>query len=295
MRYISYMGGECCLTPQQKKLREEQEEYRRIQQALRNLVSDSLESNNNLSSEDKQDIESLISQTKFLQHEDTYTGEIVTDDATFNITIEDGEVTIEKTSIDYVDLDLPSGTLWATKNIGAQHSTQRGYYFSWGNLEGHVASYTEGEYEGTIVEYSFTSDTYALTDAANGEIGFQDAATDILSDDWEIPTATQFQELIDNCTIEWVTINGVPGKLFTSNINGKKLFLPNNGYGNAETLSSPGFQSAYWTNTEDENDNSKAYAFALSTSILPNLTPVHVEEKRFGFGIRPVKISVVSP
>jgi hypothetical protein len=57
--------------------------------------------------------------------------------------------------------------------------------------------------------------------------------------EWSIPTDTQFQELLDNCTITWVTKNGVPGKLFTSNINGKTLFFINNGYGNATTLDSP--------------------------------------------------------
>jgi hypothetical protein len=37
----------------------------------------------------------------------------------------------------------------------------------------------------------------------------------------------------------WETIDGIPGKLFTSNINGNVIFLPNNGYGNATTLDSP--------------------------------------------------------
>ena len=299
MRFISYMGGECCLTPQQKKLREElkeQQKQKGIQQSLRNLVSDSLESNTDLDAEDKQNIESLISQTIFLQDENIYTGEIVTDDAIFNITIEDDEVTIEKTSIDYVDLGLPSGTLWATKNIGAQHSTQRGYYFSWGNLEGYVASYTEGDYQGTIVGYSFIQDNYELTNGygLSGTIPEEkDAAYDSWGEDWRIPSDTQFQELIDNCTITWVTKNGIPGKLFTSNINGKTLFIVNNGYGNATTLDSPMYQAAYWTNVEDEVNTNRALAFALSTSILSNLTIIHPEEKRFGFGVRPVQVPPV--
>jgi hypothetical protein len=96
--------------------------------------------------------------------------------------------------------------------------------------------------------------------------------------------------LIDNCTITWVTIDGIPGKLFTSNINGNVIFLPNNGYGNATTLSSPQSESSYWTSDEDEEDSSKAYAFALGINILSSLNPVHAEEKRFGFGIRPVKL-----
>jgi hypothetical protein len=55
----------------------------------------------------------------------------------------------------FVDLGLPSGTLWSTVNVGAQTPFQRGLYFSWGNLEGYVASYDEGDYSGEIVGYSF--------------------------------------------------------------------------------------------------------------------------------------------
>ena len=193
----------------------------------------------------------------------------------------------------YVDLGLPSGTLWSTVNVGAQTPYQRGYYFSWGNTEGYVASYTEGDYVGEIVGYSFIQDNYELTNGyqVSGNLtSSEDAAYDDSNGEWNIPTDTQFQELLDNCTITWVEKNGVPGKLFTSNINGKTLFIINNGYGNATTLDSPKYQSAYWTNAKDDVDTSRALAFTLGTSILSNLTPVHAEEKRFGFGIRPVKL-----
>ena len=195
----------------------------------------------------------------------------------------------------FVDLGLPSGTLWSTVNVGAQTPFQRGQYFSWGNIEGYVASYNEGDYSGEIVGYSFIQDNYVLTNGyqLSGSIPVEnDAAVDIMGEKWSIPTDVQFQELIDNCTITWVEKNGVPGKLFTSNINGKTLFIINNGYGNATTLDSPMYQSAYWTNAEDNVDTSKALSFTLGTSILPNLTPIHPEEKRFGFGIRAVKSSV---
>ena len=195
----------------------------------------------------------------------------------------------------FVDLGLPSGTLWSTVNVGAQTPFQRGLYFSWGNIEGYVASYNEGDYSGEIVGYSFIQDNYQLTNGyqLSGSIPVgNDAAVDIMGGEWSIPTDTQFQELFDNCTITWVTKNGVPGKLFTSNINGKTLFLINNGYGNATTLDSPMYQAAYWTSVEDEANTNRALSFVLSTSILPNLNVVHPEEKRFGFGIRGVKIPI---
>ena len=206
----------------------------------------------------------------------------------------DNNQEIQLSNDEYVDLGLPSGTLWYNKNLGANSPTARGAYYSWGNKEGYVASYTEGDYEGTIVDYSFIQNNYELTNGYQLSDGYipvdNDAASEALSEGWVIPTVQQFQELVNNCTITWVTIDEIPGKLFTSNINGNVIFLPNNGYGNATTLDSPRFESAYWTSDEDEVDSSKAYAFALGTSILSNLDPVHVEEKRFGFGVRAVKI-----
>ena len=34
---------------------------------------------------------------------------------------------------DYVDLGLPSGTLWATMNVGASKPSDYGLYFQWGD------------------------------------------------------------------------------------------------------------------------------------------------------------------
>ncbi|MBR2147307.1 MAG: hypothetical protein IJ925_07810, partial [Muribaculaceae bacterium] len=57
-----------------------------------------------------------------------------------------------------------------------------------------------------------------------------DAATANWGSGWRMPSLTQIEEFIDNCTSEWTTRNGVNGRLFTSNINGASLFLPAAGY-----------------------------------------------------------------
>lgn len=194
----------------------------------------------------------------------------------------------------YVDLGLPSGTLWYNKNLGANSPTSRGVYYSWGNIEGYVASYEEGSYVGTIVDYSFIQDNYELTNGYQLSDGYipidNDAATDALSEGWAIPSVQQFQELLDNCTIEKITINDVPGKLFTSNINGEKLFFPNNGYGNGTELQSPKFDACYWANAEDSEDISKAMCLYINNTLSSSLGLIHPEDKRFGFGIRAAKI-----
>ena len=38
----------------------------------------------------------------------------------------------------YVDLGLPSGTLWATCNVGADKPSDFGLYFQWGDVQGYT-------------------------------------------------------------------------------------------------------------------------------------------------------------
>ena len=47
---------------------------------------------------------------------------------------------------EYVDMGLPSGTLWATCNIGATSSTDFGDYFAWGETEP-KEEYTDENYK----------------------------------------------------------------------------------------------------------------------------------------------------
>lgn len=39
---------------------------------------------------------------------------------------------------DYVDLRLPSGTLWAVQNVGASKPSDYGQYFQWGDTIGYT-------------------------------------------------------------------------------------------------------------------------------------------------------------
>ena len=47
---------------------------------------------------------------------------------------------INNNGYDYVDLGLPSGTLWATCNIGASKPSEYGLYFQWGDTIGYSLS-----------------------------------------------------------------------------------------------------------------------------------------------------------
>ena len=162
----------------------------------------------------------------------------------------------------YVNLGLPSGTLWATMNVGAQSPEDYGHYFAWGETYPKV-SYKEDNYQWyesiEFASYYLYMLTKYCTDSNYGYEGFvdnitvldaeDDAATDIWGPEWRMPSNDQMQELIDNCTSQWTTKNGVNGMLFTSNINGASLFLPAAGYcwyaGHYDT----GSYGGYWSRT----------------------------------------------
>jgi hypothetical protein len=68
-----------------------------------------------------------------------------------------------------VDLGLPSGTLWAKTNIGADSETDFGLYFAWGETEGYTnassgKSFSWGDYKyGTFSSLTKYNDSDKLT------------------------------------------------------------------------------------------------------------------------------------
>ena len=126
-----------------------------------------------------------------------------------------------------------------------------------------------------------------------------DAATFIMKGSWRIPSREEFQQLMDNCTIEWMEAPpGIPdgngegylrsGYLFTSKINGNTLFFPLTGYEEnfreeCSLLHTDNF-GGYWSS---DLKGSSAYALVLA----PDKAKLGlIYEKDCGFNIRPVCI-----
>ena len=121
-----------------------------------------------------------------------------------------------------VDLDLPSGTMWATANLGALAPEDCGDYYAWGETEPKT-HYTESTYK-----YGTTENIGSDYDIAGSKY---DAAHIELGNAWFMPTKTQMEELIssNNCTWTRETRNGVSGYLVTSVRNNNTIFLPDAG------------------------------------------------------------------
>lgn len=123
---------------------------------------------------------------------------------------------------EYVDLGLPSGTLWASMNIGAQKPECMGDMFAWGetNIKD---EYTKENYKWWQQD-SYTK--YNVTDQLTTLEPEDDVAHLLWKGAWQIPTAAQFQELLDNTTQEKVTIDDVVGYKFKSKIDKASIFFP---------------------------------------------------------------------
>ena len=137
---------------------------------------------------------------------------------------------------DYVDLGLPSGTLWATCNIGASNPEDFGEYYAWGETQT-KSTYTWENYryaQGTswsdprLTKYCSKSDmgNNGFTDDLMVLQGSDDPAVVIWGGGWHTPSYEQWEELMMNTKEQWTERNGVKGRLFTSRNNGQTLFLP---------------------------------------------------------------------
>ena len=135
-----------------------------------------------------------------------------------------------------VDLGLPSGLKWASCNIGASSPEERGEYFAWGEIDP-KSNYTD-----------FNSITRKKRmKQINSDANF-DVATAKLGASWYIPTNADFEELINNCTWEWTTLNGVNGYMITGS-NGNSIFLPATGYRDGASCNNDETSGEYWSST----------------------------------------------
>ena len=165
----------------------------------------------------------------------------------------------------FVDLGLPSGTLWSTSLLGATNGDTAeswyGNYYAWGELE--EKSGWDGQ--GTKVQYSWTTYKYAngaqnkltkyCNDSTYGNEGFTDDLIQLVPEDdvatqtnpaWRIPTKEDFDELSAGTTDSWVTnyngISGLKGRVFTSKVNGNTLFIPAAGFRRKSNISDVGLR-----------------------------------------------------
>ena len=172
--------------------------------------------------------------------------------------------------IEYVDFELPSGTLWATKNVGASSPSDYGDYFAWGETK-----------------YKYYESDSKAWEKSLGDISGNtqyDAARANWGGTWRLPTENEWRELVDRCTWSWTSQGGHDGYRVTSKTNGNSIFLPAAGEHIGPALNDVGELGYYWSSTPYESNTQRAYYLYFNSSY----HGVDWSARDFGLSVRPV-------
>ena len=125
-------------------------------------------------------------------------------------------------NINAIDLGLPSGLLWADRNIGAESPEDSGLYFQWGDTQGYTKEQIVSDSDDAKLFYEFdykffvegedefdcNMSKYNDTDGKNVLDLEDDAAHILIGGNWRMPTGEEFAELINNTNFYLITETG---------------------------------------------------------------------------------------
>ncbi|MGM9747158.1 MAG: hypothetical protein ACI30H_09385 [Paludibacteraceae bacterium] len=164
---------------------------------------------------------------------------------------------------EWVDLGLPSGTKWATCNVGATKPEEYGNYYAWGETEPKT-TYNGSTYKWATATYNAEYDQwdFKLTKYnTNPNVGIVDNKTVLDPEDdaaranwgskWRMPTDEEWTELCENCAWKWTDDyngTGIAGDVVTG-FNGNFIFLPAAGYRGRDDLDAAFYYGIYWSSS----------------------------------------------
>ena len=193
-------------------------------------------------------------------------------------------VGVPKETMEYVDLGLPSGIMWAKCDLGETVPEACGLSYSWGETWYKGQAFEDSYYFnngkwGEFFKYN-TAGANPVTLDKEDDVAFLR-----LGEGWRIPTWADVLELYENCTITEASLNGVLGVMFISKKNNNYIFL-------AYNKLSGRIRIDRWTNTLS-NDNA-AFAAVLTLKKYDNGS-VGMRDNTYGkryniFPIRPVYV-----
>lgn len=168
----------------------------------------------------------------------------------------------EKTVVqtEYKAVDLGLSVKWATCNLGANTPYEIGDYFAWGETE------SKNEYTWDTYKHAHSLiDSITKYNPSDKKIHLEesdDAAYFCWGDKWRMPTASEINELLNECSLEWVSVNGIDGAKITGK-NGNSIFMPVSGVKGDDGI---GYSDMgwYWSNTlYNDEENAETNAMLL--------------------------------
>lgn len=168
------------------------------------------------------------------------------DDDAVSVSVSSADGTID--GYEYVDLGL--SVVWATHNVGTNTENGYGTYYAWGETSSKT-SYTEDNSEtyGEVIRDYSGDDEY-------------DVAAKRWSDAWHTPTEDEMEELVEECTWTWASLDGVNG-FNVEGPSGKSIFLPAAGLKDGTSTDRKGEACFYWTSTSTYLKAFSYYAYGI--------------------------------
>lgn len=220
---------------------------------------------------------------------------------------------------EYVDLGLPSGTLWATRNIGDEKYEGECVYFSWGatlpipysvyyqdplqpqkkhqkrsKVYGgmmsfnHIYKYYKDGDRHKITKYCSLSEygNEGYTDTLSTLERIDDAASILWGEDWCIPTKDQWEELLEQCTWKHIWKFDLDGYEVIGE-SGQSIFLPESGYRSGFGYLYVPAEGCYWSSSLNTTDPSSAYSIYFDSEKIDSICTL--ADRPWGLTIRPVR------
>lgn len=179
----------------------------------------------------------------------------------------------------FVDLGLPSKTVWAKCNVGASKPEDYGTFFAWGETSGQTYSTS---YQWNTYKYSSNLTKYNSKDEKSELAPTDDAAYVRWGSGWLTPSDEQFSELCNSCTWIWdATKKGYE----VIGPNGNSIFLPAGGSRCGGELN-VGTSGSYWSRILCSDDLKRAYYLSFGKSS----HSVYKGERCYGHSVRPCAI-----
>ena len=201
---------------------------------------------------------------------------------------------IDTNGHEYVDLGLPSGTMWATCNVGADKPEDSGLLFQFGRVDGYTYGDENNKFRIQNQNNEDTGNSYiplttsGRTYNAGETLDLDDDAARVnMGGAWKMPTKEDFEELLKYTNHEVTSINEVQGMMFTSKINMQQLFIPFAGrwFFNERffDVDSDAYVMSSQVSTSDNED-----AYSLYCNLSDNNVSGHISFRINGHSVRGV-------
>ena len=201
-----------------------------------------------------------------------------------------------------IDLGLPSGTKWASCNVGATKPEEYGGYYAWGETEEKDYYYwnnymCEDDECGTKKDPIYTWNGNKLyADIAGSKF---DVATSKWGPSWQMPSSAQMDELLNECIWTWcdgdkTKYNGtsVKGYIISSKVNNNKIFLPAAGNYYKDELIYGDEYCLYWSSSQFDGSAFEGEAYYTNSNSAfgmdYNSKQTYVDLRYYGQTVRPV-------